>query len=352
MPGPERVILPSIDQLQEEILATAGRILEASDDPVVRTRLLRDVCLRPAADPDLAGSRYALSASPQVQVLLEAQQADGGWGRFHSMDSRLRSPVPTTEWAVERGLALGLDASQPPLRKAARYLYDLLAWKLEFPDPPEKNSRWPIGVRLFLAGTLARLQPSSSIIAHERRLWRIITERTFASGQYSLRAEENAHLALTGVEVARSFLVLNGRYQLQLLGSQPDTLSGELQNLLLRWLWTLPHGLGYLSVRLGVPPGTAANTIDRWFASHALLASYFPGWSDLAAPVLGWLWTKRRADGLWDFGPRPGRSPYLPLSVDWRRPGSRSVDWTVRALVLYTHFVQSQLARRGVKPGG
>ncbi len=344
MPAPERSKLPSVGQLYELIVSTSGKVLEASTDPAVRVRVLRDVLLRPAHEHELVAAMKELHASPQALAILDAQLDDGGWGRFHSMDSHRRQPIPTTEWAVERALALGLDGRHPPLKRTARYIYDLMTWKLEFPDPPEKNNRWPIGIRLFLASTLARIQPTSPILTKERRFWRMIAEQAFADGRYSSRAEEAAHLKLTGTYVTGSYLVLNGRYQLQLLGSQPGLLPVDLQDHLLHWLWSLPQGLGYLNVPLGAAPRQSSNIIDRWLASHQLLADCFPGWADRAGPMLVWLWNQRQANGQWDFGPRPARSPYLPLTASWRRPGSRTTDWTVRVLLIFSRYVQRKQA--------
>jgi hypothetical protein len=50
----------------------------------------------------------------------------------------------------------------------------------------------------------------------------------------------------------------------------------------------------------------------------------------LVEPIL----ESRGRDGLWDFGPRPDRSEYLPLSRNWRRIENRKADWTTRVLLV------------------
>jgi hypothetical protein len=327
------------DALLSEVLRLAQGILRSGPDPAVRCRLLCEVLRLADDDPALEESRSDLQNSRHIQLLAQAQQPDGGWGRFHSRDSQIRTRVPTTEWAVERALALGMRPAAPLLKRAARHIYEMLTWKEEFPDPPEKNDRWPLGMRLFMAATLASLQPANPILVKERSLWRNIASLTFYSGRYSARAEIRAHQELTGASVAVSYLVLNGRYQVILLGCVRGFLSPDLEQDYVSWLWDLPQGIGYFGVPLPPPAPSRAGDFERWLASHMLLSRYFPDWAEHAEPLIGWLWDQRIANGGWDFGPRAAGMPYLPLSDSWRRPDNRATDWTVRILILTRRYL-------------
>ena len=68
---------------------------------------------------------------------------------------------------VQRALALGLDASHPILRKASSHLTKILTGKTRPRDRSEKNDRWPTGVQLFAASTLARIRPDHAILELE-----------------------------------------------------------------------------------------------------------------------------------------------------------------------------------------
>lgn len=340
-------IMPGwLQMLDMEIINTANQILADEPEAIIRIRLLRDVLGREPDDADLLQAKHDAEKSPWVANLSTEQKADGSWGAFHSRDSRVKQKIPTTEMGVARAINLGLDASHPILGNTAKYLQQVMDGELPFPDRPEKNTRWKTGKRLFVAATYARIQPHDSRLNADRELWLEIASRTFQSGAYNAGDEALAHEELTGASVKDSYLVMNGKYQLLILGSIPNTLAREMEHQILRWLWNLPWGIGYLSVPLNVPPALdKPGEIDRWLTSLELLAHCFPTWVEFAQEAVEWLWDQQRLDGRWDFGSKPRGSTYLPLSSSWRRKGDRVIDWSTRILVLLSRFTEPQ------KPG-
>jgi len=322
---------------QQTIEETAHRVLQESPDRVVRFRLLRDV-LRVAFNSDtLVRARQEMLKSQWILELKNRQKEDGGWGRFHSaMKSEGR--IMTTEAAVERGLALGLEAHDEIFRTTTDYLTRLLEGKVDFPDPPEKNNRWATGKQLFTAATLARICPNLPILDKPWQLWVTIAEHTFASGKYDSEAEIRAHDMLTGASVKDSYLVLSNRYQLALLGSRATKLPKALEFALVDWVWRKDDGIGYLNIPLANPPPRyTAGMLDRLFTSLELL-SHFPSWHRFAKNMIEWLWTQRNDKDLWDFGPRANMSVYFPLSENWRKLKHRQHDWSTRVLALLRKF--------------
>ena len=173
----------------------ACRTLQATSDAVVRTRLARDVLGLPANHPVWLQARRELDEHRWVQVLRGEQRPDGSWGRLHSQDVTAGQRIPTTEAGVARALALGLDADHPMLRAAAAHLTAILGGQIECCDPPEKNDRWPAGVQLFAAATLARIDPHHPAVDGPWQLWQEIAWRTLNSGRYDPEAEVLAHRA-------------------------------------------------------------------------------------------------------------------------------------------------------------
>jgi len=325
---------------RSEIRAIAGRILADHSDPVVRIRLLRGVLGVRAGNSELVRARRRLTDNPWVAGLLEEQRGDGGWGRLHSRDSRIPCRISTTEFGVERALALGLGPRHPALCRAARHLHQLLAGAIPVSDPPEVNDRWPTGVRLFAASTLALVRPSAPALRPVRRLWLRILRHTFASGDYDASAENSIHRQLTGASAQGSYLTLDGKYQLRLLTARAADIAAPLQRAWLDWLMARPAGIGYLSVPLGgTREPTTPGSWDRWLASIELLIG-LPAARERLRSVIAWLWDTRDGDGFYDLGPRPAGSVALPLSASWRRAGQRRVDWTVRVLCLLARFRQ------------
>lgn len=313
-----------------EIGEIAATLLAREPDPGPRLRILRDIVDRPARDRTLIEAEGALGASRWTSQLLGEQRDHGGWPRFHSAASRSRARFGTTERAVEQALAIGLTIRHPVLRKATSYLERLLKRELEFPDPAERNDRWPAGRELFVASTLADIDPASPLLRPIYIRWVAIAERAFASGRYSADDELAAHVELTGATTMRdSYLVLDNKYAVSLLGHVQDRLTHSTERRYLEWLLSIPR-LRYIDVPAGrslrsVGPARAAG----WIRTHLLL-SRFRSWSELAAPLMTDLASERDADGLWDLGPRSR----LLISEHWRRPVSRKIDSTVFVLLL------------------
>ena len=125
----------------EGIEEIANRILQENPDPVVRFRILRDV-LRVAPDANaVTEARRQMLTSRWVRELRNDQCKDGSWGRFHSRDSKIKKKIMTTEMGVDRGLALGLDATDQVFKPTVNYLSKLLDRSDDFPDPPEHDNR-------------------------------------------------------------------------------------------------------------------------------------------------------------------------------------------------------------------
>ncbi|MFW9993252.1 MAG: hypothetical protein ACFFD4_14510 [Candidatus Odinarchaeota archaeon] len=321
----------------------ANQLLELEPAPAVRFRLLRDVLRVSNTDGKLEEAKRSLLSSKWITELQAGQLADGSWGRFHSANTAVKKRIVTTEHAVSRGLALGLESGDGIFQKTADYLVNLLNGKKSFPDPPEKNERWTTGTRLFTAATLAVLQPGSTALNSVHRTWIEIARRTFISGVHDPEQELLAHRECTGMLVEDNclyYLVLHNKYTIALLGARIHSLPGKLEKKLVSWLWGRQEGMQYL----GIPPawkpaGASANQLEHWFQSQELLAR-FPSWKALAGDTVEWLWNQQKEDGYWDFGkrishPDPG---YFPLSESWRNERCRKIDWTVRTLVLLRNF--------------
>jgi hypothetical protein len=300
----------------------------------VRLRLLRDVLGVPADDECMNPARLALDSNPHVRLLAAEQRGDGGWGPFHSRSTLLKQKTISTEFGVERALALGLDTRHPILALTRDYIAGLLAAPAEFPDYAEKNDRWATGLPMILAGTLAQFEPGHPAIEPVRRLWIELAARIFATGDYDADAEVRAHRELTGATVADSYMVIDNRYAVAILSSQPAKLPAGLAQAYLKWLAGKPGGIGYLEVAVGAGPAQLKpGPLDRWFCTLAQLAR-FPGWSGVCAVALDRIVGLRAEDGLWDLGPRGSSSSYFLLSASWRRRICRRHDWTVRVLAL------------------
>jgi len=319
-----------IDLIQE----TALKILRQSPDVVVRNKLKFEILDQQGIGQEV----FSIDASQHVKTLADEQHDDGSWGRFHSQDSRRKQKFPTTEFAVQRAVHLGIDHAHPILAKAASYIEKVLDQSIPFPDPPESNNRWETGKRLFLASTLSLILPDHPLVTRERSLWLDIASRAFQSGEYCLEDEIAAHAELTGASIKHSYLTLRGKYQLNLIGTHRRKSAFPFEKPLVTWLWEQSEGIGYFTVPLNLPPGNKPEAVDRWLASLDLILTRFPVGAQQIQPAIQSLLEQQSNDGCWDFGPCPRSSPFLPLSENWRKPNHRKFDWTTRALCILARY--------------
>jgi len=101
---------------QADITSLAHQILDLEPDPVPRYLVLRDILHYSPTEAAFQEAEKILYTSRWIIGLAETQHPDGTWGRFHTQDTRVKSPFPTTEFAIHRALALGLDRRSPILQ--------------------------------------------------------------------------------------------------------------------------------------------------------------------------------------------------------------------------------------------
>ncbi|MCE5260284.1 MAG: hypothetical protein LLG44_14680 [Chloroflexi bacterium] len=315
----------------------AQTLLSFAPQPVPRYLLLRNVLRLPAGDPQLATARAALDGIPAVRALAAAQLADGSWGRFHTQDTKAKSLFPTSEYAIERALALGLDKRSPILARAQGYIEGHLRGEIVWRDRVEKHDDprlWPFFIAFISAARLAQLGTSNPLLHKFTTFMRALLEAAFPAGVYNPQAEREAQQALSGIPTRTHWALLANVYGVLLLGAA-GPLPTELERAWLEYLIHKPGGIFYISGRgvIAEPPALQDPAFSGWLRAVELL-SCFPSWRTLAGEALEWLWAQRGADGLWDVGSRASRYLYWPLSETWRRREDRIIDGSVRILAL------------------
>jgi hypothetical protein len=315
---------------RNQIESLGRRLLEGQPNVIVRYRILRDILRLPLACADLETARTQILSHPWVEELASEQYPDGTWGCFHSMDSTVKTRFLTSETAIRRALALGLDKGALNLVRAVEFMQKVLEGKTAWSDRAEKSEGWPIVVEAITAATLAEVDPSHPAILPAWEYWVEIAEDSFPGRVYDPTAEWKAHKDLRGIGV----VYLGSRYVLSLMGALSAQLPAALDRQIVDWVWNNPAGIGYLGADLQLPDPFH---IFHWLESMEIL-SRFHSWREVTAGALEWLWEQRNTSGLWDFREKVSKSFYFPLSDDWRKPGNRSVDHSTRVLALLRRY--------------
>jgi hypothetical protein len=318
------------------LLKTTIRSFHVNElDPVPKLLFLRDVLSLPPDSPEIIKAKADVMQSKWVRPILALQHADGGFGYFHSLANPTKQQPMTTEQALHRLLALGLDISDEPIRKTAVYMERALAGEIETPDRVEKLHTWSIYMPLMLAAWLHRLCPGSQAVLAVARRWARILESAFEGYGYDhgryLEAYEDEFACRPNPKAGRLVDFVHF-YPLTLL---QGLLSPETERRMLAHVINHEPGIYYVlrhaPARLPQVFGSAET--GRYLSALELLAGY-AGAAEKLAFAGDWLVRNRDGDGFWDMGPEARDGVHFPLSESWRRPMNRKIDCTVRILSL------------------
>ncbi|MDP7611960.1 MAG: hypothetical protein QGH62_05905, partial [Nitrospinaceae bacterium] len=143
---------------KEALLLAAQKLLAMELDPVPRYLILRDVMHLDLNDPILSRAEKLLTESRWIKLLRDSQWEDGTWGRFHTQNTKIKQPIPTTEIAIRIALDSGLDRDSPILKKTIGFMVDHIDGRSEWRDWPEKHDNpaaWFVGIPYISAANLA-----------------------------------------------------------------------------------------------------------------------------------------------------------------------------------------------------
>jgi hypothetical protein len=327
-----------LDFNENDLKTTAEKILELHPDPVPHFRLLRDVLRLDPANPVCQAAKTNLLESKWIAQLKSSQWTDGTWGRFHTQDSSVKQPFPTTESAITTALDLGLDRHDPVLQKVLAVILDYVDGKTSWPDHPEKHDNplaWFVWVKHFSAAVLALIDKHHPRLDEYWDLWSEALKSAFRSGEYDRQSEITALNSLLKCRM-KNPVPFHKKYPLLILSATGNQLSGDLERKMLDFVMNAPSGIYYVYGKdISVLPSIHSRDFWNWCRAHLLL-SRFRLWQELSTEAVNWIWAQRSAQGFWDLGSKIYRKPFtsFPLSESWRRPENRIIDSTVEMLGL------------------
>lgn len=331
-----------MDKLNE-IKGLGEVLLARNPDVVPRFRIIRDILEIPSTDPMFTEAQVDLANSKPALELIESQEANGTWGRFHSQDTKdkVKKRFVTTEQAIRQALALGFDRESDVLQNVVQFMVNVLEGKETWSDPPEKHEGWPTGVRLITTATLARIDNRHPAIQKVWESWAEILTRTFISGDYDGEDERKAHQILNGIVTRNKYPRLSSIYPLVLLSSTEGALPKDLETRFLDWIWRKKDGIYYLTwFSLDKCPGLNAKEFPFWLEAIEILSAFDRWAGEHGEEVAELLWNQRNSHGAWDLESdsesAKGAKKYccFQLSESWRNPLNREIDCTVKILCL------------------
>jgi len=318
-----------------EVESLGRQLLARTHQPVPRFRLLRDVIGEDPTSEVMQNAHTALLSSNWYKELARSQYPDGSWGRFHSRNSALKLHFPTTELALYRARALGLNKEDDLIGRSVRLMEAILNGQASWQDPPEKHEGWALNTRFITAATLALFEPTNALLPELAERWVSVVKATFVIGTYDAQTEQEAHLIINGIHTKGKYLKLAGLYPLILLSLPTVQLDSAIENALMHYVCKKFAGIYYVyGAKLLTSPPQTDRHFQGWLNGLDLICR-FPTGRALCAPLFDWLWQQQSAVGDWDFGPAARKDLAFPLSESWQNGTDRKIDCSISVLSLF-----------------
>lgn len=305
------------------VFKVIDRIQELSPCAAVRYRIKR--MLKQEIEKELFDEFYH---SKWVELLKSNQFDDGGYGRFHSRNSKVKQKFPTTEIAVDSIKMLDIQRGNSLVDKLCDYMEKILKGEIEWPDGFEKNKWYRPAQPLFVASKLSVFGSNCNEYMKIFDCWHTILKEAFADGDYNKDRANKISKELLGCDIHGSYIGLNSIYVIELFSNMQAEISDELKQNYLKWLHHNGEKIGYTSVVLDRGLNNEFSQLYRVY----FLLSKFSCFKKEFEEELNCLKEKRDPDGFWNFG----RSfSCQKLSDDWRSKDKMKIDHTIMTLLLF-----------------
>lgn len=305
------------------IFNVIDRIQELSPCAAVKYRIKR--ILNQEIDSELFNEFYN---SKWVELLKANQLDNGGYGRFHSRNSKVKQKFPTTEIAIESIKMLDIQRGNFLVDKLCDYMEKILKHEIEWPDGFERNKWYRPAQPLFVSSKLSIFGSSCKEYIDIFNCWHTILKEAFADGIYNSERTDKISKELLGCNIDGSYIGLQSIYLIELFSNMQSEISDELKENYLKWLHHNGKMIGYTSVILNQGLN---NDFTELYKVYFLL-SKFPCFKKEFEEELNDLLARRNQDGFWNFGKD---FSCQKLSEDWRSQVKMTIDHTIMALLLF-----------------
>ncbi|MEJ6951373.1 hypothetical protein [Natronospora cellulosivora (SeqCode)] len=316
-------------------MKTAEQILDFELDPIPKYILMRDVLEIDKEREDMVELKKQVLESEMVTDIIKEQWSDGSWGKFHSM-AELRQSEITTEQAIRRLIALGLDKDDEVIEKALIYMEFYLLKELELRDYKEKKYDWELLSRLFVATWLRIIDPYNVTAREVAEKWGKIVSFAFSGDKFDSQAYKQAYYEVHNTPKEKEILGIQNFYIVSILSG---ILSEEVEKKFIDYIISSNNGIYYIceDSLSKFPDDFYSKDAIRYINAYELISKYDYG-KFVMKDFLKWLHNNICRDGFWDMGQKSKDTIHLPLSNTWRKPINRKIDCTIRLQRMLTQI--------------
>lgn len=258
---------------------------------------------------------------PHAKRIIDAQWADGSWGKFHSLSAQSDY---TTEMAMRRLYYLGFTKEDEPIKKAIAYMEGYLCDQYPLRDYVEKKHDWGLLTKLFVCTWLLRFDPTHPTAKAFALKWSKIIEDTFESGAYNHAVYLESYQIQLNPEKNKSIWNIENFYVVSIVAA---FLPFKTQCAYLKHLRSHPTGIYYIYDQCldRMPTVEAGKPFTRYLMAMSILKSYaaftdvFGDIKDALKTILDPLKTSEVPLTLKD-------NILFPVSPSWRNKQNRYLD--------------------------
>lgn len=299
-----------------------NRIQESAPCAAVRYRIKR--ILNQEIDSRLFDEFYN---SKWINLLRENQMSDGGYGRFHSRNSKLNQKFPTTERAVDSMKMLGIQRGNFLVDKLCDYMEKILKQEIDWPDGFESNEWYRTAQRIFVSSKLSVFKSDCKEYVEIFNCWHTILKEAFKEGKYNAERTNSISKELLGCSIDGSYIGLNSIYLIEFFANMQDRICDDLKLCYLKWLHHNRQKIYYTKIALN--QRFDSNYTDMFRVYYLL--SHFSCFNTEFEVELNWLRSIQSEHGLWNLGKD---FSCQKLSDDWRSGKRMCIDHTIMVLLL------------------
>ena len=312
------------------MIQIASDIFTATNNVLIKNKLITSGLYVECSDEE----REIIKANAQKhsKILdLESEQHDnGGWGRFHTQNTKVKQKCKTTESAAFKLFMYGINRGFGITDKLCVYMERLLGDLSLWPDAWERNKWFNPAVPQFVASKLALFGSDSVAYKKEVSKWLSILAEGFSSGEYSEEKVDTYAKQIFETPIHGSYIGLNSINNVALFGCNISAIPKETQSAYINWLHNSKDKISYSYVSLSEFPDTLTEKNElNDFLNIMQYVSLFHDFNNVFDKEIDWILSKQDEDGFWDFG---NAVDYCKLSNQWRGDKDRKIDHTVLAL--------------------
>lgn len=264
--------------------------------------------------------------SKWIKLLRDNQNEDGGFGRFHSQNSKVKQKYSTTEKAIESVNILGLRRGNELVDKLCMHMEGILNKEIIWPDGYEKNKWYSAAQPVFVISKLSNFESTDRKYFEKCEMWLEILTETFKGEKYDPYLVDACSEKIIGCQIHGSYIGLNSIYLIELFANLSKYINKDVQEKYLKWLYCDDVMIHYAGVNLRDFCHLDISILYR-LLFHL---SKFEVFHSMFFDEIKTLEKKYCINGFWDFG---NEFKVQKLSDNWREKQKRILDHSILAWV-------------------